>query len=154
MLVIPAACGRNQGSVAGFCRAVKAAPDLATSLTGFSDADPGELRNRLDRTRRSYDRIAAEAPGPIRSDARRVVDLVDAIVDAAGRQPGDPADAIAQTRKAVADHPDAATSAAAVSRFARQRCGVSLGPASVATTAVGTASTTTETTSPAPTTTG
>lgn len=140
------ACSRQQGSQAAFCREVRQAPDLRATLSGFSDADPAELGTRLTTAREAYERLRRAAPGPIRSDTREVVALVDDIIAAVYDHPDDPDAVVSQARRSVAARPGAAEAARSVTAYAARACNLELDPSGATTTTIPTTTATAVTT--------
>jgi hypothetical protein len=124
----PAGCSRSKGSTEAFCAQVKQVPSLESVLDRFSEADPAVLADRIVKARHAYDDLADAAPGEIRDEARDVVALVDAVLQAVEDHPTDPAAAAKQLRAEVADHPKATASRQKVAAFAQDECHVRLDP--------------------------
>lgn len=121
-------CTADSGSEEAFCRQVKDLPPLDSVITGFSEADPAELAERLESAAASYAELRDAAPGEIRESVRAVVDLVDAVIEGVGRNPDDPEATADELRAAVVDHPGAPLAAARVVDYAQEHCDLQLDP--------------------------
>lgn len=123
-----AACTSDGGSETEFCERVATVPALDSLLTGFGNADPGELATRLDTASAAYGDLRDAAPGDIRGPVGTVVDLVDAVLDDVEARAEDPEALADALRATVAEHPDAEQAATEVAAYARDRCDVDLNP--------------------------
>jgi hypothetical protein len=85
-----AACSKDEGSTEAFCREVRLVPPLASVVSGYAEADPATLDQRLDEAAAAYRRLAEAAPSDVRGDVRTMTDLVDAVLDAVRANDGDP----------------------------------------------------------------
>lgn len=150
-LLISAGCTQSSGSTKAFCDQVAQVPSLETVLARFSEADPGELRTRIDKARSAYHALEDAAPSEIHDETADVVALVDDILDAVADNPDDPVKAADQLRKAMADHKGVAGSRTKVASYAERNCKVQLDPTLTGSTTSTTA--VTSTTVPATTTT-
>ncbi len=121
-------CTKEQGSEKAFCRKVAKAPTIDAVISGFTNADTGELDARLADAATSYEDIAKAAPGEIRGDVDTVVRLVDAVIDAVKDHSDDPEVVAKQVRNAVVDNPGSIKSAAAVASYAADNCKLELNP--------------------------
>ena len=121
-------CSRSQGSEEAYCRQLRQTPALATTLNGFADDDPAEVRTRVADARTAFAALEKAAPKEVRHDTETVVALVDAVLDAVVAHKGDAAATASQVREVVRRHPDAATAARNVSTYASQHCSVTLNP--------------------------
>jgi hypothetical protein len=124
----PAACSDDDGSVEAFCAEVEALPALESVLSRFSEADPDQLADSIERARASYRDLVDAAPDEIRGETDAVVALVDDVFDAVERHPDDPEAAADELRAAMADHPDVEQARTAVAGYAEAECGVELDP--------------------------
>lgn len=134
LAVAGTACAQDRGSPAAFCREARRVPDLSATLSGFSDADPAELKNRLATIRQAYGRLEQAAPGRLRGDTEVVVALVDDIIEAVRAHPNDPDAVVTQTRRSVAQRSDATEAARTVAAYASRACNLELYPADATTT--------------------
>ena len=137
-------CTKEQGSEKAFCREVANAPTIDSVVSGFTDADQGELDKRLADAAEAYDDIAKAAPGEIRGDVDTVVRLVDAVIDAVKDHSEDPEVVAEQVRNAVVDNPGSIKAAASIAIYAANNCNLELNP----TVEDGPTSSTTSTTTP------
>ena len=121
-------CTKEQGSEEAFCREVAKAPTIDSVVSGFTDADPGELDKRLADAAKSYEDIANAAPGEIRGEVDTVVRLVDAVIDAVKDHSDDPEVVADQVRNAVVDNPGSIKAAASIAIYAANNCSLELNP--------------------------
>lgn len=122
------ACTKDQGSTEAFCREVRLVPPLASVVSGYAEADPATLDQRLDEAAAAYRRLADAAPSDVRGDVRTMTDLVDAVLDAVRANDGDPDATAADLRAAMKRHEGAQAASLAVAAFARTHCDVELNP--------------------------
>ncbi|CAN5408917.1 hypothetical protein BH10ACT1_BH10ACT1_18720 [soil metagenome] len=146
-----AACSKDSGSEAEFCREVKEIPTLDSVVAGFADTEPSALDARLDDASAAYAALRRSAPDDIADSVDEVTDLVDAVIDAVRSHPDDPEAAAAQLRTAVEDHPGGAAASEQVVAYASEHCQVELDPSveeSTTTTVAPATSSPAETTAP------
>jgi hypothetical protein len=124
----PTACSGDDGSVEAFCAEIEALPSLESVLSRFSEADPQQLADSIDRARASYEDLASAAPSEIRDETEAVVALVDDVLDAVERHPDDPKAAADALRSTMDDHPDVEQARTAVASYAEAECEVELDP--------------------------
>ena len=68
---IAVSCTKDQGSEQAFCQQVAKAPTVDSVVSGYTDADAGELDARLADAASAYANLAEVAPGKIRGRKRR-----------------------------------------------------------------------------------
>jgi hypothetical protein len=124
----PGACADDDGSVEEFCAELKALPALESVLSRFSEADPEQLADSIERARSAYHDLEDAAPGAIHNETQTVVNLVDEVLDAVDRNPDDPQAAADEVRSAMDEHPDVEPARTAVARYAEAECKVELDP--------------------------
>ena len=121
-----AGCSHHSGSTEAFCARVRKVPALESVLVRFSESDPDVLKDHISKARTAYDSLEADAPSEIAGETKAVVSLVDDILDAVEQNPGDPAKAAAQLRKAMARHQGVDKQRAKLTSYAQDTCNVKL----------------------------
>jgi hypothetical protein len=132
-----AACTKEDGSTADFCREIRQAPTLDSVVSGFADVDADELDQRLDDAAEAFDSVERSAPGAVRGDVETMVELVDAVIASVKAHKDDPEAAAAELRELVADHKGAARASLNVARYASRECDLALNPTEEPTTTTG-----------------
>lgn len=121
-------CSDELGSEEAFCRQVRRLPPLESVISGFSEADPAELANRMERAGSAYRELRSVAPSGIRVSVGDMVDLVDAVLGAVEAHQDDPQAAVEALRTAVGQHPDAPQASRRVVDYSAETCDVALNP--------------------------
>jgi hypothetical protein len=140
--VLPA-CHQG-GSEKAFCAKVRAVPEFASVFGTFDPADPAAAKAAFDGAVQSLRTLEDASPASIRHDVAKIADVADSLA-AALADVDDPATAADRLSGMKTDLEAVAPASARVTAYAKDHCGVDLGPpppATAPTTAAGAPSTT------------
>jgi hypothetical protein len=122
------ACSQDHRSKERFCAALPTTPDLSTLLDDLDTAEPREVETRLEKGADRFRMLADAAPPAISDDVDRVADTVEDVLQVVEQHLDDPDGLRAALVRKKAALLAAGAPAQRVVDYAREECGVDLGP--------------------------